>query len=155
MVCIWKVHRLLSRKSLICRRISACSNLFIFSFYVCQDAKSLPYCWRAPCHSHRWVQIMGLGNNVSEANEAIRNYCQQMFMNFSKKNWSAHLGHWKCHGSICLRFSAKWYVLGISNMNILQWKEFGKYWNDNERMLDWICLLVFLLKLYFKHFQVF
>jgi hypothetical protein len=86
---IWEVIRLLQQKSMALALLLASSTIFVLYFYLCQDAKSLPYCWRAPCHSHRWTQIMGLGDNVSESNEVIRNYCQQMFPNFSKMNWPA------------------------------------------------------------------
>lgn len=115
---IWEVIRLLLLKIPALVGLWASSTLFILYFYLCQDAKSLAYCWRAPRHSHRWAQIMGLGNNVSESNEVIRNYCQQMFMNFSKMNGLAHVGCWKCHGSMCRSFSEKRYALDISNLNV-------------------------------------
>lgn len=65
-------------------------------------ACSLRPCLRAPCHLHRWAQMMGSGHHVSESNEAIRNYCQQLFTGFYKMNWSTYLGLRRCHGSILL-----------------------------------------------------
>lgn len=51
-------------------------------------ACGLPPCLKAPCHSHRWAQMLGSGHHVSESNEVIRNYCQKLFMGFHKVKWS-------------------------------------------------------------------
>lgn len=64
-------------------------------------ACGLPPCWRAPCHSHRWTQMISPGHHVSESNEVNRNYCQQLFMGFHETSRSTHLGP-RCHGSVWL-----------------------------------------------------